>query len=262
MTRVGKCPCGETVEHESYPDLGVFAHILEDSPIVCAQCAARRERAKAEHRRRTEAERARRREEWERRLFREQVETALPPALTHWRLDRLDTEGRRHAVEAARRWVQDRVPGLVLLGDVGRGKTSLAAAAAVAWIENHLHDPIPRWMPVTEAVSHLGRVFGDETRERTLRALTTNTGPLILDDLDKAKPSARVAETVFTAVDGCLTHLRPFLVTMNATPAQLAKSWPEEHGKAIASRLNECELHKVTGPDRRLTMLTDGGGGR
>jgi DNA replication protein DnaC len=76
---------------------------------------------------------------------------------------------------------------------------------------------------------------------------------VILDDLDKARPSAFAAEQVFNAVDLCITHGSPLLVTTNLTPSQLATHWPAPHGEAIASRLaGFCELHELTGPDRRL----------
>jgi DNA replication protein DnaC len=103
------------------------------------------------------------------------------------------------------------------------------------------------------ALSNLSRNFGDRERETTIEALTGRSAPLVLDDIDKVKPNVYAAEQLFVAIDNCLTHERPLIVTTNLLPSQLEAKWPKPHGGAIASRLaGYCEMHRVTGVDRRL----------
>ena len=84
-------------------------------------------------------------------------------------------------------------------------------------------------------------------------ALGNRTRTLILDDLDKVRPTVFAAESIFLAIDQSLTEERSLLVTTNWMPSEFAKQWPKPHGDAIASRLvGYCELHRLTGQDRRL----------
>jgi DNA replication protein DnaC len=86
-----------------------------------------------------------------------------------------------------------------------------------------------------------------------MNALDGKHAPLILDDLDKAKVTANAAAILFGAIDGCMTNERPLIVTTNMMPSELAARWPDQHGKAIASRLaGYCALHRITGRDRRV----------
>jgi DNA replication protein DnaC len=76
---------------------------------------------------------------------------------------------------------------------------------------------------------------------------------LILDDLDKVRPTAFAAESLFLAIDQSLTERRSLLVTTNWMPSEFAMQWPKPYGDAIVSRLvGYCELHRLTGQDRRL----------
>jgi DNA replication protein DnaC len=141
---------------------------------------------------------------------------------------------------------------VLLVGNVGTGKTTIAAAAVHDYISRHPDSAIPRWFGTTAALGRLSRNFGDHEREATLRALAETTAPLVLDDLDKGRPSAFAAEQLFNAIDQAEVSERPLLVTANLPPSALAKSWPQPTGEAIASRLvGYCEIYEVAGRDRR-----------
>jgi DNA replication protein DnaC len=215
---------------------------------LCPKC-----REEQERRIEREEQDAERRRQTEKQKRGEETARAIPPGLRHHRLDELDPTGRVNAIEAARRWAQGRILALLLLGGVGRGKTSVAAAAVRELARLHPDAPPPVWFGVTEALGHLSRAFGDPTRERTLKALSGGGSALVLDDLDAAKPTEFTAEKLYTAIDGSIVHARPLIITMNCTPAQLSRAWPKPHGERIASRLaGHFELHEVSGPDRRL----------
>jgi DNA replication protein DnaC len=239
----GICRCGAEVEREQVDGWG--ASILNDAPFLCASCevgevecyeAAEREQQELAGRERFEAKLSK-----------------IPLSFRDARLQDLDLEGREKALDAARQWATDELCGLVLLGAIGVGKSTIAAAAAAEYIGHHLDRPAPRWMSTTLALSDLARDFGDPKRAETVNTLAGKHAPLILDDFDKGKPSLSAAEALFLAIDLAMTNRRPLIVTTNLTPNQLAARWPEPHGDAIASRLaGYCAMHRITGPDRRL----------
>jgi DNA replication protein DnaC len=243
MIAVGTCECGARVERERAE--GRFAEIANKLSFRCPRCIREAER-------REEDEQRRRQVLASRDFFEHKVATCLPPALRGRRLADLDTEGRANVLGDAGRWARGELGGLLLVGDVGTGKTTIAAAAVCEYIWSHLHAKTPRWFSTTLALSHLGRSYGDREREATLKALTDPRAPLVLDDLDKGRPNAFAAEQLFNAIDLAQVHERSLLVTANLTPTRLAESWPEPHGEAIASRLvGYCETYQVAGRDRR-----------
>jgi DNA replication protein DnaC len=236
------CKCGTPVERQRCD--GCFSEILDRLQLLCDDCAA------VEGERLSEEDRAAQarldRERFERKLRR------LPAAHRERRLDDLDGDGRARALDAARRWAAGELAGLELIGGIGVGKTTIAAAATVDYVARHLYGPTPRWIPATLALSNLSKSFENRERARTIDELTCDTAPLILDDLDKGKPTQHSAVTIFTAIDVCVTHKQPLIVTTNLTPSQLAANWPAPYGEAIASRLvGYCEQHEITGLDRR-----------
>jgi DNA replication protein DnaC len=239
----GTCNCGIEIEREAAE--GAFAQIVNDLPFLCPKCSAKESEKWEEEERREQQQLDEER--------RERKLAVLPSELRGARLDKLDTVGRETALDAARRWASGELRGLVLLGPIGVGKTTIAAGAVADYIERHLDRASPRWISATLALSNLSRDFNDRERGRTIEALTGKQAPLVLDDIDKCKPHVFAAEQLFLAVDLCMTNRRALIVTTNMMPSQLAANWPKPHGEAIASRLaGYCELHRVTGRDRRL----------
>ncbi len=240
-TRTGTCICGASVVREIAT--GYLADTLNKLERVCDDCTAAVDTARAD---------SERRDQEQRRQARVAIALeAQPSALRAVRLDQLDVAGRERALDAARRWATRDLLGLVLLGPFGVGKTMLVAGAVRRHIE---HDPIaPRWLSAPLILNHLARSFNDPLREAMIEALGNDTRTLILDDLDKVRPTVFAAESLFLAIDQSLTEQRSLLVTTNWMPSEFAKQWPKPYGDAIASRLvGYCELHRLTGPDRRL----------
>ena len=122
---------------------------------------------------------------------------------------------------AAQAWAIGDLLGLLLTGAVGRGKTWLAAAAANARLEL---EPV-RWFSTPALLAQLGLSFGDDRREEALEALAGSTA-LVLDDIDKARPSEYAAEQLFLAIDSRLTSGASLLVTTNLGLDALAARFP------------------------------------
>jgi DNA replication protein DnaC len=214
------------------------------APLYCPPCAVSLERSAderqaaldEEHRQATFSERIRR--------------SGLPRAYyeADCTLDTLDTAGRVDALDAARRFGAGELLGLLLIGPIGVGKSSIAAAAAKRYM---LNVGSLRWLPVHQITVHLGLPFDDPVRADTIKALSASKA-LALDDLDKTRPTAYAAEPLFSAIDRAVSERQPLVVTSNLDLAQLATHWPDPFGVALASRLaGYCETWKIQGTDRR-----------
>jgi len=213
---------------------------VDRAPLLCDDCA---DLAWREH----ETERA---EEdaygHARRLEARRVASGVPELLRGLELTDPDP-ARAHVLKAAKVWAIGGSSGLVLGGDVGVGKTHMAAAAA--W--QRMHRERLKWLSVPVLFAHLALSFDNRIHEAAVEALA-GTGALVLDDLDKAKASEYGAQQIFTAVDQRVTAGGALLVTTNLRLSQLAARWPEPFGDAIVDRLaSYCQSFHLEGQSRR-----------
>lgn len=196
-----------------------------------------------------------------RKLRRRRVEASgLPRTLQglRWEDYELSARGAEKLVRGARAWArgETRRPGVLVHGPVGVGKTRLAATAA--W-ELLLHRDV-RWVSVPDLIVRLGASFTDKDRAQAIKVLT-GKGALVLDDLDKVKPSAWVLSNLFTAIDSRYQAGAPLFVTSNLKPSELVGHFTGSGqdqaerrvaAEAIVSRLSEhCAIGRLEGPDRR-----------
>lgn len=171
----------------------------------------------------------------------------VPTALRAVTFDDVDRHEREHVVEVHRAFARGEITGVYSEGNVGTGKTHLAAAAFNALVRDHAE---ALWISAPAAVILERAPFGDERRDRLMAELTAAT-PLAIDDIDKAPKSA--GPLMFTAIDQRISAGAPLLVTSNVTLRGLARHFTDRYGAAIASRLaGHCARVQLTGPDRRL----------
>lgn len=180
--------------------------------------------------------------EYEERHTKNLGSSRLPDALREIRF-----AGFTHpeAVHLAERWGRGQIHGLCLTGDVGVGKSWLAAAATwqMLWRRR------VRWVDTAQLVSALRASFSDESREQATRVVTGH-GPAVFDDLDKAKPTEYVREVLFAAINARVAAGSPLLVTTNLPIKKLG----DHLGKPLLSRLDGyCEVVEMVGPDRRVS---------
>lgn len=239
--------CGRQISRELVTVDGPFADIANRLPLICEACAAEQERAQQLERSFEDRRQAR-------IMLRQRIEgSGLPPALAAVELDRLDPAGCEAALEQARRWAAGRLAGLMLTGPYGTGKTTIAAGALRLVLEHQAG----RWASAPMLMARLGSGLGSEQREWALDLLSARR-PLVLDDLDKTRPTEYGAEQIFLAVDNAVTRGQQLLVTTNLSPGQLAVKWPAPFGEAIVSRLaGYCTAITVAGADRRLERRGD-----
>jgi DNA replication protein DnaC len=250
MTQTTACrECGAPCTREIPASLKEsFRRILESVPPLCQECSQRVEaEASAAERQRAQWELERQADERALRVAIRRQDAGIPLRLRDlsW-TDVADTA--TGPLAAARAWANGELPGLLLAGPVGVGKTWLAATAA--W--DRLERRSVRWFSVPVLLAALSLSFDDDRQADAVDALI-GQGALVLDDLDKARPSQYAAEQLFCAIDSRMNAGDPLLVTTNLGLGELASKFPQPHGEAIASRLaGYCEAFAMQGHDRRV----------
>lgn len=170
--------------------------------------------------------------------------SGMPAGLTGLSFDNPRLGGEPAAVAAARDWADGTLNGLVLVGPVGVGKTYLAAIAAGA----RLAVEGVTWVSVPSLIIRALAAFDTDERDAAITELT-GRGTLVLDDLDKVKPSDWVLSQLFAAIDGRVAEGAGLLVTTNLEPREIR----DKLGEPIASRLvGHCRICRIEGRDRRL----------
>lgn len=148
------------------------------------------------------------------------------------------------AADAAMAWARGELPGLCLTGDVGVGKTWLAAGAAWERLQTH---PL-RWVSAARLMAQLRTGWNSKAKAQADK-IVMGTGAIVLDDLDKVNPTEYGREVMFAAIDGRIEEGTPLLVTMNSSLEEIG----EQLGEAIKSRLKgHCQIVRMVGRDRRL----------
>jgi DNA replication protein DnaC len=232
--------CGKTVERE-LPD-GPLAHVLEQHRTLCVGCMDRESREDEAAADAVEAER-------QARVI-EKRTRALDLPDKYAGADLSMVHGAPLAGCLA--WASGRTNGLVLTGAFGVGKTYAAAAAARRMVERRAC----KWVSAPLLMARLGSGLDSKARQWAVDTLTDERTALVLDDLDKTRPTAYGAEQMFLAVDVSTSENRPLLITTNLSLDQLAGHFPDPYGEALVSRLVEfCTVVKLEGADRRLGVV-------
>jgi DNA replication protein DnaC len=184
------------------------------------------------------------RHEHERRVRARRDGCRLPKSLREVTWDKVKP-GRpaAPAIAAAKQWGRGELTMLTLTGPVGTGKTFLSAAAT--WARAEL-DAV-RWYYMPKLVRDSRGEWSSSDRAEVESALT---GPsaLVLDDLDKIKPSEWAIENLFLAVEHRVQNEQALLVTTNLELDELG----DRFGAPLVDRLGGLgEVCYTTGDSRR-----------
>jgi DNA replication protein DnaC len=230
--------CENEVRVEIPDDLGAsWRHFLERLPVMCDTCEAKN--YEAEHRR----EREQRRATYISRVGASKMPRNLIGISFGDEIDREENEDRRKAVEDAEAWGHGEFNGLVLSGPVGVGKSRIAAAAANLRMWSGPLD----WVSVPAMMVAIRAGFGTTERDEVTKLLMSRHA-LVLDDLDKAKPTEFALDVLFQAIEQRTTSNSPLLVTTNLKGDEVEARLNEP----IRSRLSGyCRAHWIPGRDRR-----------
>lgn len=245
-----KCPdCGHVthlrfVGHADSVGVRISRQAIK-AGALCVPCTDRADQAELE------AEIAERRDE----MREDRVRRAGVP--DRWQavsFANVERDGARaEAIDAAVEWASSDDPrhGLLLWGDVGRGKTVIAAAAAMERLQRRRL----RWLSIAKLLTDLRGGFDSPMYQQALRSIdpATTDAALVLDDLDKLNPTPHSLQPLYVAINGWIEKPLPLLVTMNRSPDELAEWAGETFGEALASRLvGYSRVVEVKGRDRRM----------
>jgi DNA replication protein DnaC len=186
----------------------------------------------------------------ERELRIEEYEDAAKIPLRYWNAAIADFDGPQatQAKEAFDTISPDEGDGVFLWGDVGCGKTYLAAAILHDWIR---HEHTGLFLPVPDLLDHIRASYNQpkstDWNDPLERARETTI--LLLDDLGAEKPTDWVREKLYQLLTHRYIHMKPVIAPSNLSPDQL-----EAHigDRAVSRLVGMCRVIRMQGADRRL----------
>lgn len=210
--------------------------------IVSCICKCRQE----------EMERKKKRQEEEERLRRIQKLKAngiQEKHLLEWRFDVAENSkdiqiGKRYV----KNWKKVRGDnlGLLLWGEVGSGKSFLAACIANALLEQG----IPILMTnFSKILNQMGAMYSEERYQYI--ASFSNFPLLIIDDLGIERSTEYALEQVYAVIDECYKSGLPLIITTNLTIAEMRNPSDVPHARIYSRILEMCTPLNISGGDRR-----------
>ena len=245
----------------------------EDGLRICAKCGERKQtwfevkgliaRNKVPcmcrcEREKLEAEEAARKQDEQYRLIQQYRNKGLTDeqykACTFAADDGMDTKASPFCKKYVENWawVQENNAGIMLWGDVGGGKTFLAACIANALIDKG----IPATMTtIPRLVAAMTKDFGKD-REDVLY-MVANAPLLVLDDVGTERKTEYNNELVYEIINTRYKAKKPLVITTNLAMKEMAEE-TDKTKKRIYDRLVEmCTPCKVTSTGRRQKAAKD-----
>ena len=139
--------------------------------------------------------------------------------------------------------------GLLFWGDVGTGKSFLAACIANALLSRGVSVMMTNFPRVLTRMGDLQ--FGE--RNEYIDSFG-RFELLIIDDLGVERNSEYALEQVYTVVDERYKSNLPLIVTTNLTPKQLRSSRDVAHARIYSRILEMCTPVLIQGSDRRKAI--------
>lgn len=149
------------------------------------------------------------------------------------------------------RWEQARKKNLGLLfwGDIGTGKSFLAACIANALLEKG----IPVLMTnFSKILNQMGAMYSDERYHYI--ASFNQFSLLIIDDLGIERNTEYALEQVYAVIDERYKARLPLIITTNLTISQLRNPEDAAHARIYSRVLEMCTPVHVPGIDRRAAI--------
>lgn len=143
-------------------------------------------------------------------------------------------------------WVQENNAGIMLWGDVGGGKTFLAACIANALIDMD----IPATMTtIPKLVAAMTKDFGAE--RGNILYMVANAPLLVLDDVGTERNTEYSNEQVYEIINTRYKAKKPLIVTTNLTMNAMKNAEDVTHRRIYDRIVEMCTPCRVTSTGRR-----------
>ena len=213
--------------------------------VVSCRCRCREEAARRERQREEEMERRR-------RIRHLKANGIQERHLLDWRFDTAEeSRGIRIARGYVESWEKARAKnlGLLLWGDVGTGKTFMAACIANALLE----EGVPVLMTnFSKVLNQMGGLYTEE--RHSYIASFSEFQLLIIDDLGIERSSEFVLEQIYAVIDERYKAGLPLIITTNLSVSELRNPTDEAHARIYSRVLEMCTPIHVDGADRRAAI--------
>lgn len=139
--------------------------------------------------------------------------------------------------------------GLLLWGDVGTGKSFVAACIANALLEQG----IPVLMTnFSKILNQMGAIYSEE-RYRYIASFS-NYSLLILDDLGIERSTEYALEQVYAVIDERYKSGLPVIITTNLKIAEIRNPEDVAYARIYSRILEMCTPVRISGEDRRKSI--------
>lgn len=205
-------------------------------------CACRREEYEREERERKEREHKYEVDKNTRVCFRERI-------MSQWNFDNDNGSNpcMTYAKQYVKRWdeVKKKGLGLLLWGDVGTGKSYMAACIANALLEQEKRVLMANFSTISNDI------FNSTDKNAYIEAVC-NYDLLILDDLGSERSSIYMMENVFQVIDRRVCSGKPMIITTNLTLTEMKEIDNLDEKRIYDRVLERCQPICVNGENHRI----------
>ena len=140
--------------------------------------------------------------------------------------------------------------GLVFIGEVGTGKTHLAAAITNHVIKNY--GIVAKFGAFVDLLEQMKKQFGQNVSDDQILDVLLSVPLVVLDDVGKERQSEWTRSILYQVVNSRYEAYKPMIFTSNDEPRMLEQNI----GEATFSRLVEmCDFIHMNGADYRKQRL-------
>ena len=216
-------------------------------PYCLCKCEVEREEAE---------EQAKKQAEFDNRV-KAMRKSGFPDAdMLNWTFANDDMENER-ITKAMKRYVENfgefrkDGKGLLLYGNVGRGKTYAACEVANALVDKGIPVLVTNFARIVNALQNTFEGRQDYIDSLNSYAL------LVIDDLSAERDTAYMKEQIFQVIDARYRAKKPMIITTNLSIDEIKRANDIDYGRIYDRIIERCFPIEVTGINRRHKVVRE-----